>query len=479
MLSKAKILLPTSPFARGVSILVSGTAGAQTLVILSVPLLTRLYTPDDFGLLAVYGGVLTLFAGVASLRYELAIPLPKNQHESANVLVLSLLLVLFMTGVSAVIVLMAGHQIADHLGVPTLASHFWLLPVGIFFSGCYKVFSYWAVRNKAFSVIAKTRISQTFVTLAVQMMGFNLGGITLVLGQVAGQVVGMVRLTKTALMHSDALQWSWLGVWEAARRYKQFPIFSTWSGLFRTAGSQLPPVMFAALFNASAAGLYSLAHRVLALPMSMVGGAIGQVFFSNAAEAYREDRLAPLVARVHEILAKIAMPPVLMLIIAGPELFALVFGEQWRQAGDMARWMAPWLYFAFITSPLDNLFSILEKQRQGVVINGISLALRVLSIGAGAWYDDLMTAVILFAASSALCRAGLLLWIAVVTKNSASVILMATLKPVVFSMLSLLPITLAFSSQTTTITWWLLAATLSAVLLAGYYWPLVRNVYAQ
>lgn len=186
LLNPIKKLCPQNSFARGVSILVGGTAGAQALMILAAPLLTRLYTPEYFGLLAVYSGLLAIFAVVASLQYELAIPLPESNSEAANVLVLSLLVVILMTGISAIMVLVAGEQMADVLNTPKLASYFWLLPLGVFLSGIYNIFNYWAVRTQAFGDIARTRVSQTLVTLVVQLLGFKLGGIALLLGQTGG-----------------------------------------------------------------------------------------------------------------------------------------------------------------------------------------------------------------------------------------------------------------------------------------------------
>jgi len=124
-------LLPKNTFARGVSVLVGGTAAAQLLTVLAAPLLTRLYSPEDFGLLAVYGSLLALIGVMSSLRYELAIPLPEDDGEAANLAVLSLILVGISALLSGVLVLLLDTAIADALGVPALADYSWLLPVGV------------------------------------------------------------------------------------------------------------------------------------------------------------------------------------------------------------------------------------------------------------------------------------------------------------------------------------------------------------
>ncbi len=476
--SAIKKLLPQSGFARGVSVLVGGTASSQALTLLAAPLLTRLYTPEDFGLLAVYSGLLAIFVVVASLRYELAIPIPKSDTEAVNVLILSLLVVLLITGISAIMILVAGEQIADVLDTPKLASYFWLLPLGVFLSGIYNVFNYWAVRVKAFGDIAQTNISQTLATLVVQLLSFKLGSIALLFAQAGGQGVGSYRLACSAIKHKEFSSWSWAGVRVAAKRYKQFPLFSTWSGLFNTVGTQLPPLMFAALFSTSAAGLYMLAHRVLALPMSILGDAIGKVFFSNAAEAYREGRLGPMIKTMYRKLALFAMPATLLLVIAGPELFVLVFGHNWREAGEFARYMAPWLYMVFITSPLSTLFSILEKQRLGMIFQAVLLVVRLAAILIGAYVlNALLPTVILFSVISSLYYSALMIWICMVSDNRVSVIIKSTLYAFGKASICLLPVLLIILLSPVSLIWIYFALFISSVLLIYYYLCIFSSSY--
>lgn len=201
-------------------------------------------------------------------------------------------------GISGVLVALLATPIAGALGVPALAGYLWLLPVGVLLGGGYSVFNYWSMRTKRFSTIASTRIRQSLATLAIQLAAFKLGGLALLLGQVAGQGVGATSLARPAVAMPAFRQVSWGGVWQAAVRYWRFPVFLTWDGLLNTTGTQLPPLLFASFFSPAAAGLYSLANRVLALPISLLGSAIGQVFFRNAPKAYRAGQHGQLVARL-------------------------------------------------------------------------------------------------------------------------------------------------------------------------------------
>lgn len=181
-----------------------------------------------------------------------------------------------------------------------------------------------------------------------------------------------------------------------AVRYKRFPLYSTWEGLLNTAGTQLPPLIFAIFFGPAVAGLYSLANRVLSIPMSLIGSAIGQVFLSNAAEARRNGTLGTLVLNLHTKLAHLGLAPALLLALTGPDLFAFVFGANWRQAGEFARWMAPWLYFVFTLSPLSTLFAVMENQKEGFAFQVILFVVRLAAIFIGSVILDISGTVILF-----------------------------------------------------------------------------------
>lgn len=406
-------LLPKKRFARSVSVLAGGTAAGQIVVIAASPILTRLYSPEEFGLLAVYAGLLGVLAVVASLRYQLAIPLPESDEEAASVVVLSLILVLGMSTVSAFTLAFFGTQITESLNTPALEPYLWLLPLGLLLLGFYKVFRYWAIRVRAFPAIARTKLTQALSMVGIQLGAYALGPVALLLGQVTGHAAGTsslfalaVRGNRTAFRNIKIHD-----LWWAATRYRRFPIYSSWGAVFNKAGREAPAILFAALFSPVAAGMYLLANRILALPMALVGMAIADVFFSRASAAHRDGQLAPLVSSVHSKLAHFAMPPALILLLAAPELFEFIFGAQWGQAGEFAQWMAPFLYIQFVTSPLSTLFSVVEKQAQETLFSGMLLVVRIGAITVGSALQDVMVAVALFSLGSALCWMGILFFV--------------------------------------------------------------------
>lgn len=398
---------------RNVSILVSGTVMAQAITILVAPLLTRLYSPHAFGLLGIFIALLMLLTVIMSLRYEQAIPLPEDDREAGALLLLSLGLAMLMTILISVPLLWFGEEFANLLNAPELAAYFYLVPLGGLLAGGYNILQSWAVRTREFGALAATKLSQSLTCAAIQAGASMLGPGALLIGQTAGGGMGLGSLGWRTVRPRLGLLTSirWADIAAAARRHRRFPLFASWAALFNTIGSQLPPLLFAALFDPVVAGMYSLANRVLSMPMLVLGKSVANVFLSGAAQAWREGRFGPRVAEVHGRLAQIGMPPAFTLALAGPQLFAWIFGEEWREAGVVAQWLSPWLYLVFVTSPLSAAFDVLGRQVAGLTFQLMLLGTRAAAIAFGAWRGDATLAIALFALVSTVCWSGQLLWI--------------------------------------------------------------------
>ena len=376
--------------------LVGGTAGAQLLAVLAAPILTRIYSPESFGMLAVFISIVSLCSVVAGLKYELAIPLPEEERDAAALTILSLMLIFAVAVIAAVGLYCWGDSLAEAMDAPELASYLWLVPIAIACTGMYNLFTYWAVRLKEFPVIAKTKIRQQVVTIAMQVSFFKMGGSGLLVGQTAGTAMGVATLAKHVFQRESWSTRPLTRVGYVLKRYRKFPIFSTWAGFLNTAGAQIPPLLFASTFGAGLAGFYALAHRLITMPMGLVGQAVGQVFLSDAPAQYRRGELPATLNKAHKLLIKCILPPTAILIVFGPSLFSVIFGEQWRISGEVASWLSLWMLMAFTTSPLSSVFVVVEKQYFGLIMQAVLLLARVSGIGVGVLYDDFMLAVIFF-----------------------------------------------------------------------------------
>lgn len=411
LVSIVRRLAPKSAFLRGVGVLAGGSAGVQALMLLAAPLLTRLYTPGDFGVLAVYAGLLSVISVIACLRYEIAIPLPKTDVAAFNIMFLCFLTLTAVTLILALPILFFRTELVSALGLEAVADFTWLIPVGVYAIGLYSILNYWAIRKKSFKDIALTRLSQALTTLSIQVGLFKFGAMSLVSGQAAGQGAGAFRLLQKLDIKRFRRSIRAKRVRLLAYRYRNFPLFSTWTGFFNTLGNQLPPIMFAAFFSSGIAGLYALAHRVTSVPASVIGQSVANVFLSSAPEARRCGTLDGLLFNVVHALALLAFPAGMFLVINSEFLFAIVFGESWRDAGLYAAILVPMLAMAFITAPVTTLCAVLDRQVAGAVFQFLMMAVRVGSIVFGVQVSDPVIALKLFSGLSAACYFCFLLWL--------------------------------------------------------------------
>src|SRR5690606_3772448 len=176
------------------------TAGGQLIVLLSLPILTRLYTPEEFGAFATFAGISGLFVVIAALRYELAIPLPKADRRAVYLVALSVSVIVAVALASGMLWLPLRNvvKLVDEAPGALVAA---LMAISVFAAGLYQALGYWLVRKSKFGVIALTRIQQGIVGNGVQIVFGLFGGgvLGLIVGQILGQDAGIVRLSREFL----------------------------------------------------------------------------------------------------------------------------------------------------------------------------------------------------------------------------------------------------------------------------------------
>ena len=282
-----------------------------------------------------------------------------------------------------------------------------LLPLSFFIASCYRFFNFWAIRKKAFARISKTKIYQGFGSVSVQIImgAFNIAPLGLLLGHITGLAAGTTTLM--TLFNRDYWKENrkikFQQISKLIKRYRNFPLYSSWAGIVNTIGIQMPVLVLTFFWGPGKAGLYALGLRVIETPMRMVGQAIGQVFFSSAADAYHKGNLAEITDKIVTILVQCTLPVMLLFLIIGPELLSFVFGDSWRESGIYAQYLSPWLFLVFVGSPLSILPSVLEKQQYEFIFKVILMVGRTLMLFLGAYKQNIFLAVGLFSCFSTVC----------------------------------------------------------------------------
>jgi lipopolysaccharide exporter len=408
---------PSNNFAGNVMKLASGTAAAQFIVLLASPILTRLFAPEAWGVLAIFTSITGIFGVIACMRYELSIMLPEKDEEAANLFGVSLFFSILISLLTVPIIWWGKESILRVFNAPGLGPYLWLVPAMVFIHGVFLALNYWNSRTKHFGRLSIARVisslATTFGKLGFGTAGYATAG-TMIGATVAGQAVAATTLGGQIWRDDRKIFFKSIRLRrmrEGIIRHKKFPIFGSWSALMNTISSSLPALMLAAFFSPAIVGFFALGHRLLSLPMSLIGGAIAQVFFQRAAEAKHQGTLHLVVGKIFNKLLSFGIFPLLVIMIAGKEIFSVIFGSQWETAGLYAQILAPWIMFQFISSPMSTLFSVLEMQGTGLFFNSILLVTRIASLAIGGLLNSVLIALMLFSFTGAILYLGLCLLI--------------------------------------------------------------------
>ena len=270
----------------------TGTTVAQAIPIAISPILTRIYSPENFGVFTVFMAIVGILAPIANARYEVAIMLPERDDDAINIFALGLLITSALT-----IFLFIGIFFSQELIVTQVSNDIgpwlYLIPISVFFIGIFNVLSYFNIRKRYYKDMASAKIFKATAMAVIQVsMGFLKQGVSgLISGQIISQTIANFRLVKNLFEDKEILsRITKERMWGQAKKHKNFPKFSLWAALLNSLSIHLSNVLISLFFSVSTLGFYSLVYRVLGTPSALIGGSIGQVFYQQATVEKGGDR---------------------------------------------------------------------------------------------------------------------------------------------------------------------------------------------
>ena len=360
---------PKSEFSRNVLTLMTGTAISQAIPIAISPILTRIYSPEDFGILALYMSIASLLSVIVTGRYEMAIMLPTKESDAFNIVILSLLITIFISLVSFVIIFVFNNEITLLLNSPQISNWLYFIPITVFLTGLYQSFNYWINKRKQYILLSKSKVSQSIVTsasnVAFGISGYTYGG--LILGGLLGQLISTYILS-WSIWKNDVhffRQIKKLKIIALAKKYKKFPLINSLHAFVNVLKENVVNIFIAINYTQSTLGYYYFMLRIMKLPSGLLGSSIAQVFYREATDRYNKDKnIKELVMKLIKKLILISFIPIVLLYLFSEDIFRIVFGTEWEIAGIYAKAISPYIFFHFIASPLGMIPLIVNKQEK-------------------------------------------------------------------------------------------------------------------
>lgn len=359
-----KKFLPKSEFAKNVLVLMTGTTMAQAIPVAISPILTRLYTPEDFGLLSIFVSIAAIFGSIANGRYELAVMLPEDDEDAVAIVWLGLLISFVIAALLAAIFYIWGNSFSLWLGNEAIASWLYFIPICVFLISGFNLLRYFNIRLKSYKDIAGAQVNKSLASSITQLsLGkVILGAAGLIIGQIASYFFANLRLWRN--FNKSRVTVSKSAILSVAKRYKRFPIFSTWSILANSLATNLLNILISSFFGMAILGFYSFVQRIMSAPMVLIGNSIGQVFFQQAVLEKNKTGVArKSFDTVSKRLISISLPFFFLIYFYIVDIFEFVFGHDWKIAGQYAKILLPLFAIRFVVSALSNINNIFEKQQ--------------------------------------------------------------------------------------------------------------------
>ncbi|MDZ7795659.1 MAG: oligosaccharide flippase family protein [Candidatus Marinimicrobia bacterium] len=350
-----KKYIPKGEFSKNVLTLMTGTTIAQAIPVAISPILTRLYTPEDFGVAALYMAIATIIGSVATARYELAIMLPEKDDDALNIAALGLYIATILSVFLLILVITFNQAICNLLNNDEISFWLYFLPFSVFFIGLFNVLQYYNNRKKQYRDIAKANVYKAVTSAIVRLSVVFLkpGPTGLISGQITSQIAANTKLLLNTIKNKNLKSIiSKDNIKLLAKRYVDFPKYATPAVLANTSSYQLTNILISSFYSVATLGYYSIVQRILGMPTTLIGNAIGQVFYQQASdEKIKTGKSLKTYKSTVKKLIFIGLPIFGTLIFFIEDIFVFVFGEEWRIAGKYAQILLPMFFIRFGKCP--------------------------------------------------------------------------------------------------------------------------------
>ena len=408
-------------YVKRIFVLFSGNVFAQVIPFILAPIITRIYTPEQMGVQGNFIALVTLLGVVANGRYELSVVLPKDDKKAFNLLILSVKITLLIAFLSASL-LFFKEDIAGYYNTTLLSPFLIYVPFGVLLFSLHNIFIQWLVRKEFYRKISLVKIVLSVVTnLSLIYLGWLHYGVD---GLIGGFLLGfLISVLLLFFYISKTIKTKWYNAnleKEMMRKYKDFPLINSLHAFSDLLFSEF--IILSILthqFGVVTAGIYVIMIKYLKAPSRFISNAIGQVFYKESSVLKAQGKaMYPIMKKSIQLSLWVAVPMLIIVLLAGESLFAWYLGEEWREVGVFAKIMILPIFLNFLTSPISSLPLVFQQQKKSLLVNlsGMTISAGLFAIGA-VYFDNIYTALAMFAFAQSTLILYLLYWYATLSKN--------------------------------------------------------------
>lgn len=366
-------------YKKNISTLALGNSLAQAIPILISPILTRIYDPKDFGIFGIYMACVMVLASLANGQYHLAIVLPTSNNKAFHLSVLAFISTCILTFLLYMIIILFSDNIILLLNSQEMKTWIYLVPVSVFLMAIYQIYQYNNTRIKDFKSISISNIYRTSIMSSSQvLLNFIFKDVAgLIMGLIIGTTVAIFYLIRTSKKNIYKIKYK--TILAVAKYYKEFPKINTINNLLYTFSQYSIYVVIGLIYSIEYVGFFTLVQRVMLVPSTIIGNAVGQVFYQKISNSIKSNQVYEDLVYTLKIIVVSSFVIFLLVYIFIQDIFVIVFGEKWFEAGEIAMYLVPLFFFQFIRASINTITLVYKKQKIQMYIN-ITMLLFTLSI---------------------------------------------------------------------------------------------------
>lgn len=398
---------------RNTTTVLAGNIIAQVISLVIYPLLTRLYSPDDFGVLTIFlsiGGMVTI---LSTADYHNAIVLPKDRQEGASLLHIGLIITICIT-VLCILTIPFGSQIASLFGNDAVGAVYPLIPLYVFGTALWTLLQNWFIREKEFLRISSYQVTQSVINAGAKgwlgTLGVHAG---MVITMAVAPIVALAGCMFKGFRHTLAplMSFNWQECKRVAIRHIDFPKYSMPRSLINYFSGALPVFILSPYFSTADIGIYSIALTLAFKPINLITNSLHNVLFQRFSESVaNKNKIMPLLKKITAFILLSAVVVFIPLYIVLPDLTSWLLGDEWREAGEYIRLMLPWLAFLSLVSTTHFLPYLFGKQKGQLIFETSYTVVRLSVLAIGVMLDNFYYALALFFISSAVIMMAQYVW---------------------------------------------------------------------
>jgi O-antigen/teichoic acid export membrane protein len=410
-------------FLKNTATLISGYTFVQVIAILIYFILSRIYTPADFGLFGLYMSIISITGIISTGKYEMAIMLPKKEEDAMNLLGLIGLISVLFSIILLFPVVFLNVPISNLLGNEKISVWLYFVPLSTLMVGLFQGLKVYSNRFKEYRIISAANVGQSLTNSAGKLAIGPLfpGPVGLIIGSVLGELTGAAifigRFLKRKKKNLGLLEWKKMKI--LSKEYNLFPRFNMLQSVINNFSGSLPIFVFSSYFTPAITGLFTMGYTIIYRPVNTLATTFYQVLAQKIIEKNNQGlRLYPDIKKFLYGLLKLVTIPFLLVVLFAPAIFRITLGNEWEEAGKYTQIIIPWFFTTCLTMPLSFIPDMFRQQKKAMILDLIKFILRAISLAIGVVKKDVYLGLMLFSTTSTVMIMYSLFWYISIIRKS-------------------------------------------------------------